>query len=142
MRKTTIFLLSLALLLVAGLFSVRPIMYGNARPVSISAADPLTGQISQALASSSNGQLVLPVSGQDYTLSGITYFDNHTWAFAAIKPLSNSMNSSNVVLEKQSGVYKVVLGPGSAFPRTTTLTMPADIAQFLNQRGLLYDALD
>jgi len=138
MRKIPFFLIILATVLTFGLASYKSMLYGDAKLVTIASAAPLTGQISQALAGTSGDQAVLPEAGKDYTLENVKYFDNKEWVFAGIKPVSNTIDSSDVVLQKKNGVYVVVLGPGSAFSRTTTLTMPSDIAQYLNQQGLLY----
>jgi hypothetical protein len=142
MHKTPIILTIVAVVLLAAIASAPSIIYGNARPAHISAAPALTGQISQALATSTNGQFTMPTYGKDYTLQNTKYFDGNSWVVTTIKPLSENMNRSLVVLQKQSGVYTVVLGPGSAFPRTTQLSMPGNLAAYLNSQGVFYDAAE
>jgi len=139
MHKTPIVLTIVAIVLLTAIVSAPSIIYGSAKPAHISTAPALTGQISQALAASSNGQLTMPTYGKDYRLENTKYFDDNTWVVTTIKPLNNNMNRNVVVLEKQAGVFTVVLGPGSAFPRTTELSMPGNLGEYLDSQGLFYD---
>jgi hypothetical protein len=142
MKKSLVILVVIVLVLLIAIASVKSIIYGGTKSVSLSSAPALTGQISQALASSSDGKLAMPIYGTDYTLQNTKYFDNNNWVVTTIKPLSNDMNRSVVVLEKQAGVYAVVLGPGSSFPQTTSLSMPSGLSQYLSKQGMFYAATD
>jgi hypothetical protein len=143
MKKTPIIILSIVtLILLVAVSNAKSIIYGGTQLKTLSSAPALSGQISQALASTSDGELTMPIYGTDYTLQDTKYFDNSNWVVTTIKPLSNDMNRSVVVLEKQSGVYAVVLGPGSAFPETTSLSMPSSLGHYLKQQGMFYAATD
>ncbi len=143
MKKTPIIILStVTFILIVAVSNAKSIIYGGTELKTLSSAPALTGQISQVLASSSDNQLDVPVYGQDYTLQNTKYFEGKNWVVTTIKPLRNNMNQNVVVLEKQSGVYAVVLGPGSAFPQTTSLSMPNSLGQYLKQQGMFYAATD
>jgi hypothetical protein len=140
MKKSPIILTLIALILLVAAGNVKPILYGGTKLITLSNAPALTGQISQALASSSGGQSDMPVYGLDYSLQNTRYFAHDDWVVTTIKPLKNTMDQSVVVLEKQAGIYSVVLGPGSAFPQTTSLSMPGALSQYLSKQGMFYGA--
>lgn len=143
MQRTALALSVVAMILLLAIGNATSFIYGNARPAKLSLAPALTGQISQALAAStSTGKFTMPAYNHDYTLVDTKYFDDNDWVVTTINPIGNSMDRSVVVLEKQAGVYSVVLGPGSAFPRTTSLSMPGNLADYLNQKGMFYDATE
>ena len=140
MKRSVTILSIIALILLIAVASIKSTIYGGTKSVTLSSAPALTGQISQALASSNNGQLTMPLYGTDYTLQNTKYFNNNDWVVTTIKPITNTMNQSVVVLEKKAGVYSVVLGPGTAFPETTALSMPGSLGQYLKQQGMFYGA--
>jgi hypothetical protein len=143
MKKTPIIILSIVtFVLIIAVSNAKSIIYGGTELKTLSSAPALTGQISQVLASSSNGTLDVPIYGKDYSLQNTKYFENKSWVVTTIKPLRNNMNQNVVVLKKQAGVYAVVLGPGSAFPETTSLSMPSSLSQYLKQQGMFYAATD
>ena len=121
------------------LWIARSLILGGASPVTLPAADPLVGRISQALTSTS--QLSLPVAGKDYKIQSTSYFDNKTWAVVTIIGISNTITDGLFVLNQVNGVYTVVLGPGTAFPTSATLAMPTDVQQYLHNGGYLYDTV-
>lgn len=125
-------------LLLLVLINIKPVLFGGAKVVTLKSAPPLTSQISQAFTSSANTG-PLPVSGKDYTLTDTKYFDNRQWVVTSIKPLNQTITEGMAILQLQHGIYTVVLGPGTAFASTDVQTMPADLVQYLNQVGIIYD---
>lgn len=142
MRRMPIILTIIAIVLVFSLKPAKSLIYGDAPLIQLKGAPALSGQISQALASSDGNQLTLPTYGTDYTLKNTRYFENNTWVVTTITPLHSDMNSGVVVLKKEAGVYTVVLGPGSAFSRSITVSLPDSLGRYLNQQGYLYDSAE
>ncbi len=121
------------------LWIARMLIIGGASPVTLRAADPLAGRISQALTSTS--QVSLPIAGKDYKIQSTNYFDNKTWVVVTIKGVNSTITDGLFVLTQVNGVYNVVLGPGTAFPSSATLAMPTDVQQYLHNGGYLYDTV-
>src|SRR5437667_1963738 len=94
-------------------FIGRQILLGGPT-VSLSEAPPLTGIISQSMYSVS-GKGSLPIVGKDFNLKNTRYFEGDQWVATSISPVGQRLNAALVVLQKQDGIYRVVLGPGSAF---------------------------
>ena len=133
--------IAIVILLIA-ILSVKSVLLGGATRIELSSAAPLTGQISQALITSGAGN-TLQVAGKDYTLANTTYFDNQTWAVTHIDSTSgNTANSGLAVLQVRSGIFQVVLGPGSAFAESYVQNLPADVAEYLNGQGAVYDSVN
>lgn len=126
----------LAVIIIA-LMLTRSVMFGGARPISLTAADPLVGRISQALATGNSTELAVP--GRDYTLKNTTYFEDKTWVVTTIAPVGGSSYSGMVVLHKSDKVYDVVLGPGTAFSSTELGTLPNNIVLYIKAHGVVYD---
>lgn len=127
----------LLVVVVIALFCVKPLVLHGVPVVTLAAADPISGPISQAL----SGNHTLPVYGTDFALKNTHYFnDSPPWVVTSIVGLNHKLTNGFVVLKQDTaGNYQVVLGPGSAFDRSYTQTMPADVTQYLNAIGALYD---
>ena len=130
---------SILVLPLCALWAVRLLILGGINPVTLQAANPLVGRISQALTSTE--QVNLPIAGRDYKLQDTTYFDNKTWVVVSIKGTNNTITDGLFVLKQVGGVYSVVLGPGTAFPSSLTVAMPTDVQQYLKDEGYLYDTV-
>jgi hypothetical protein len=104
--------------------------------VHLTAASPLSGVVSQSLGGMS-GVSNLPVEGKDYSLS-LQYFDSKTWAVGLIKPLNNSLNASTIVLQKQQGTFKPIIGPASAAPVTQMQSLPTNVANYTEEHIATY----
>jgi len=137
MRRSGTKLIIVALLLLIAL-AVRPIILG-AKLVKLPSAPPLTGQVSQAFTSGDTA--TLPRQGKDYQLQNTLYFDNRQWVVTTAKALNTTTNDSMLILHRQDGIYKVVMGPGSAFPSTQISVLPADVANYLTNLGAVYESL-
>ncbi len=136
-NKRIIIRLGILGLLLIAVLSVKPILLGNAKTVSLRSAPALSGQISQAFTNNSSNSL--PVIGKDYRLQGTHYFDNNQWVVTNIIAITNQVSNSYIVMHKENGVYTAALGPGSSFPTTTTENLPADLGQYLNSLGVTYE---
>ena len=127
-------------LLLLGLLVVNYVVLGGAHVINLAPAPELAGQISQNLVTISNATK-LPIEGTDFNLSDTHYFNNKQWVVTSITPLNNSFNAGLAVLSNQEGVYKIVLGPGSAFSKDETRTLPTEVANYLNQQGVVYESV-
>lgn len=136
MKQAALKIIAIALL-IGSMLATGPLVFGKARPVSIKSAPSFTGQISQAIISSRDKSLI-PVAGKDYNLAGTRYFEEGAWVVTEMVPTSNNLNTGWVVLQKQGGVYEIVLGPGSSFPSNATHDLPAEVSKYLNLHGVLY----
>jgi hypothetical protein len=103
--------------------------------ISLPAAPPLAGVVSQALGT--GGTNPLPVEGKDYTIS-TQYFNNKSWAVGLIKPLNNSLNASTIVLEQKQGTYQVVVGPASAAPSSQLQSLPIVVGDYVRAHMAVY----
>jgi hypothetical protein len=121
------------LVLLVTLWTVKLTLLHGASVVSLSSEPALYGQVSQALISA-NTPVLKP--NKDYRLQ-VKYFSSNNWAVATILPNNNSLNQGVIILQKQSGVFKVVLGPGSSFPRPILTALPDDVATYLKEQGYI-----
>jgi hypothetical protein len=135
--KGLIFIGAIIILLVIAVFIDRTVLMSNAKVIHLAAAPDLTGQISQTLVTS-GGVSELPTPEVDFKLDDTAYFENNTWVVSSVVPLNNAFNPSIVVMKKQSGVFQVVLGPGSAFIQSDLQNVPASVANNLMGRGAVY----
>jgi hypothetical protein len=136
MQGTVIRVSALVLLLIA-VFTIRPILLGGGQKVTLQSAPELTGQVSQAFATTATGDL--PAAGKDYKLYNTKYLENDDWIVTNFKWLNEYGNDGVIVLQKKDGIYNPMLGPGSAFPSTVTETLPPSVSLYLNSIGVLYD---
>lgn len=127
-------------ILLVGLLLVKSLIFGGAPVVRLVPAPALSGQVAQSFAGNAHSS-TLPVQGKDFKLANTLYFDNGSWAVSSIVALNNTMNDGWVVLQKRTGMYAVVLGPGTAFPSSYAQNLPPDVAQYLNQQGVLYGSV-
>lgn len=104
--------------------------------MTLKSAPALSSQISQAF--TSGGDTTLPKIGKDYQQK-LRYFDGNDWIVASVTPVGNAITPGVLVLQKQHGLYTVVLGPGSAFPVTAVDAIPTDVAQYLDSIGVIYE---
>ncbi len=139
MKKSYMVWFSVIIVLLIALIFMRSIVFGGATPIQLNSAPALTGQISQALASSRTNTVA--VYGKDYKLDNTIYFENKTWVVTNIVGLG-TITDGVVVMNKQAGIYQVVLGPGSSFASTSLQGLPSDVAQYLNQKGLIYEPIE
>ena len=95
---------------------------------------PLAGSIAPSLAPANSKSI--PVVGENFKILSTRYFDDKQWAVASVASLPD-MDLAILVLEKIDGVYTVVLGPGTSFPSSAAQSMPADVAVYLQSRGLI-----
>lgn len=137
MNKRLMILGILLLGILVASWMVMPVILGGSSQINLASAPALTGQLSQAFATSGTSS-TLPVEGRDYRLENTNYFDTDIWVVTSIKALNNTMNDGWVVLKKQSGIYQIVLGPGTAFPSSYVQNMPIDVSRYLNQKGVVY----
>jgi hypothetical protein len=111
-------------------------LLNNPQYVTLSSAPALGGQVAQALQTAGQANSI-PVPGKDFTLSNVKYFSNGTWAVVDIKPTDpNAFNKSIAILQKQQGVFRVILGPSSSLPRDYASSLPDDLNGYLFQRGV------
>jgi hypothetical protein len=125
------------LLLVLASLLARYLITGGATVVSLQTAPPLSGIVAQSLFSGT-GRTSLPVPGKDFSLKNLHYFNGRQWAVASVVPIGNNFDPSVVVLERQSGVYRVVLGPGSSFEVTYLKSLPTNVGDYLYGLGIMY----
>lgn len=96
-----------------------------------------TGRIAQALGQNEDG--LLPIFGTDFTTVDTRQFGSD-WIIMRVS--SGDMNDTALVVLKKTGEdFDVVMGPGTAFSRSNTVSMPIDLAQYLDREGYLYDAI-
>jgi len=137
LNRSTIVKAITTAVLVLVLLNVRTVLFGGANPVSLQPGTALGASISQAF--TSGGSTTLPVIGKDYKLKSARYFDNQQWVVAQITGLTDRVTDGLIVLHMKSGVYTAALGPGSAFPTTSTENLPADVNLYLNGLGVTYE---
>ncbi|MEO8785262.1 MAG: hypothetical protein ABI221_03070 [Candidatus Saccharimonadales bacterium] len=114
------------------------VLFGSARYIGLTKAQPLIGAASQALGVGSQSSS-MPSGSKDYNLGDTKYFSNGDWAVASIIPTKNSkLTQAVVIMQKREGVFQVVLGPGTAFDSSVTLNLPTDLGNYITQRGYVY----
>ncbi len=138
LRKILTPLILLGLVFAVGSIG-RQLLLGGSRPVSLSSAPALSGLVAQSLTSSGDSQP--PLAGKDFELKNERHFGND-WVVLEIAPLQNKSNAGLVVLQKISGTYEVVLGPGTSFDSSYLLSVPSDVAAYLSAKGVTYDAVN
>lgn len=106
--------------------------------VALAPQEQFGGQISQSMAT--NSTLDTPQIGLDYKLEKTRYFDNNNWVVTSLRDAKDNTAKGFVVLKKIDGVYVPVLGPGTVFPSSYRLSLPADTAKYLEEAGAFYDA--
>lgn len=125
-----------AILLIIGVLCLAVTQALRASYVSLHPAPALSGQIAQA-AQTANTDSSLPAPGKDFTLHDVHYFSNNTWAVASFQPTNNqSFNAGLAVLQKQDGIFRVVLGPSSTLSADYASSLPPDLVTYLDQKGL------
>jgi hypothetical protein len=135
-KQLTPLALLIALLVIA--FTLQSLLLHGQPVVRLAAGPPLAGIVSQSLGiSGANNSL--PVVNKDYTLQNINYFNDRSWVVVSVVPINNNADKTIVVMHMTGGLYQVVLGPGSAFPDTYLQNLPADVSQYLMNRGVVYE---
>jgi hypothetical protein len=113
-------------------------LLNNPQYVTLGSAPALGGQVAQALQTAGQANSI-PVPGKDFTLSNVKYFSNGTWAVVDFKPTNrNAFNGGIAILQKQQGIFRVVLGPSSTLPRDYASSLPDDLNGYLFQRGVFH----
>lgn len=113
------------------------VLQGATQVVSLGSAPALSGEISQSLIKAGADNSV-PKLNKDFSISQANYFENHEWAVATIKSTSKESNGAFVVLQRMNGVYKIILGPGTAFPNVYLKSLPSDVGTYLYNQGAIY----
>lgn len=138
MRKNTFFaILAVGSVLICSCLVAAKIR-NNPPYTKLDSAPPLAGQVAQALQTAGNRGRI-PVPEKDFTLSNVKYFDNGTWAVVDFKPVNpDAFNAGVAILQKQEGVFRVVLGPSSSLPNDYAMSLPDGINGYLYQRGVFH----
>ncbi len=110
---------------------------GGYGEVKLSSAPFLSGFIAQNIQKSTDQKTPLK-EGENFKLSNIKFFDNNTWLAVDVK--INNGDKAKAVFKVNNGSYDLVLGPGTGFERTSSSSMPNDLAKYLSSGGLFYDA--
>ena len=134
MNRRTAFFSLLLLVLIA--IVVRVIELGGASFVSLKSAPALSGAISQSLIVSdpTHKRAYAPIIGRDYQIKSSRYFDGQEWAIVSVTVRKNP-GGAIIILRRASRIYKVVLGPGTAFTTTSTQSLPPDVTRALKDSG-------
>lgn len=135
-RQILLRLFALVATIVVSLVFKSVILNGH-RLVRLGSAPPLTGSLATSLITS-GGKTVLPTEGKDYKITKSRYFYNNGWAVVSVAQASGE-NETTMVLHKIDGVYQVVIGPGTTFSKSYMLSLPADVGNYLNDQGYLYE---
>lgn len=116
---------------------VKYVMLGGLSPTTLGYAQPLAGTLAPSIANKNiNGGI--PEAGEDFKITGAKYFDNQAWAVVGVTSIPDN-NPSTLILKKQGGIFRVVLGPGTSFPASAELSMPNDVNAYLTTKGLVYE---
>jgi hypothetical protein len=133
-KKISLRVSLLVIFLLVGIIG-RSILLGGASVETLGPAPGISGEISQSLVSSSqNG---LPMAGKDFVIKSTTYFDTNTWVVVIVGTVADPTNESTIVMQKVSGVYQIVIGPGTAFTTQQVANFPADVISFISSHGTL-----
>lgn len=117
------------------------VLGGVTKSAELEPAPRLSGVISQSLYNGSS-VVTLPLAGKDYTLEDVRYFEANKWVVASVKPMFRQFDSGLVILQLINGSYEVVLGPGSAFEKSSLLVMPRSVSSYLTSKGFVYESVD
>jgi hypothetical protein len=136
------YMLRRALVIIALLFVAlvsRTLLLGGSKYVTLEPAPPLAGVISQGLISTGSTPS-LPVPDKDFTIDDTYYFKDPAWVAVSIVQSKQSDNVALLILHTTGGIYRVVLGPGTAFPASYLQALPADVGQYLQDKGAVYES--
>ncbi|MDB5164340.1 MAG: hypothetical protein JWS12_958 [Candidatus Saccharibacteria bacterium] len=114
----------------------RVLIIGSSPVVTLKSAPPLTGAISQSLATAPKS-VSQPQVGKDYSIKVIHYLDNQEWAVIQVESTGSDHNSATLVMQKVGTTYHTVLGPGTSFSIDSSQGVPADVVQYLKSQGVL-----
>lgn len=126
--------LLLGLIIVA--ITVKSMMLQGIDTVRLAKAPPLTNAVSESLDTNDLAD-VPPIAGVDYTLKDTHYFYDKEWVVTQVSPLQDNADTVYVVLQKIDGIYQVVVGPATIFSVSYNYSLPANVVNFLNLRGLI-----
>jgi hypothetical protein len=127
--------LALIVILFAVAFGTKQLILHGVDQTKLHSAPALAGLIAPSLLS--NKSKNLPVNGKDFTILSSQYFENKQWVVVSVESKQNK-STAFLVIEKINDVYTVVLGPGTFFPNDVTQSMPADVASYLVNKGLVH----
>jgi len=127
-RQSLVFKAVLAVILLLAIFGCRRLVLGGAKPISLK-SDSLTAAIESSFASPASSSY-MPIDGQDYSISQVSYFDDGSWAVAQLTPINNLSDPAKVVLKKD-GSYRTVMGPSNFFTDSDYAKLPADVTDFI-----------
>jgi len=134
-RIAVLALIALAIFLTGTL--CRQAILGSGTQVNLKTTDELSGPIALTLAGAAENTNT-PSGADDFKLANTRFFDNHNWAVTTIVPTKINTDKATAVLHKQDGIFRLVLGPGTAFDGTELDGLPNDVAKYLNLQGLVY----
>jgi hypothetical protein len=126
--------LLLLIIITAGYVIFHFFFLHGAKFVQLHNSPQLTGQISQSLITSADSA---PQAGHDYTLVDTAFFDNNMWAVTTLKPVTSDFSQGTVLLQKRSGIFQVVLGPGTLLPKNSLVAVPDDVTTYLYKQGVV-----
>lgn len=115
--------------------TARHIILGGTYLSKLNTAPPLAASIAPTIVT--HGSTNLPESGIDFKILSSQYFDNKQWVVVSIASGPDT-DTAFLVMERLSGVYTVVLGPGTFFSSDVTQSMPSDVAAYLTSKGLIH----
>jgi hypothetical protein len=141
-RRLKIILLLVAPLVVAGVAQV--LILGGKPFIALRPTDTsLSGAVSQNLAAAS-GKDFLPIEGRDYVVEDAQSFSNREWFVVKVGLTANDTKNNAYIILKSAGAgaYQAVLGPGTSFSQTYAPSMPIDVANYLNDRGVFYEPVN
>jgi hypothetical protein len=141
MNRRYIYWIGTLATLALALVLVNPVLLHGSSRVSLRAADPLTGQVAQALGTATTGGK-LQVPGSDFVLRNTKYFEDQTWVVTTIASVGGKSNNGVAILERRNGIFQVVLGPGTEFSTSYTQSLPSSVSTYLSEQGLLYEPGD
>lgn len=138
MRKNILIITIPLLILIISLI-VRSAILGGGKSVTLADAPANSGIVAMNIVAT-GGNINIPQAGSDFNLTNINYFDNDNWIVAKITPTkSSSITTGIVILQKQDGIYKVMVGPGTAFDNSLLVTLPTDVGKYLSDNGYIYE---
>jgi len=120
--------------------AVHALVIGGKPVVRLGQASALGGIIAQSLGTTDRA---LPQENKDFTITDLHYFGGRAWVVATVKQKDAGNDGSAVlVLKSSSGSYDVVLGPGTAFPKSYLQSLPSDVGQYVSERAASYEPVN
>jgi hypothetical protein len=135
MSKSFFVPITAILFLLVTALTIPPSVQGG-NHVRLRVATDFAGPVALAIGANGNGDI--PEYGKDFSFGEIRSFAS----WKVVRLTSSGKNYDGMaVLQKSSGVFRVVLGPGTSFSKADTYSMPTDLVQYLNNEGMLYEPI-